>query len=107
MTTLDHFPPGAVAESVELAGVLALWRDAQARGWAVIADPVTGGWRAHSPDRAEAMSYDPPDEFRTGGVNAYDGERTMTWTGVAGPGEAIVHIRRFFGWPEAAREVTG
>lgn len=82
-----------------MSTVLALWRDAQAHGWTVTADPTTGGWHAYTGDRTAGTTYRPPSEATTGAVTAYDAYRTMTWTGVAGPQEAVVLTRSFFGWP--------
>lgn len=101
----DHFVPEAVAGSVGLAGVLALWRDAQARGWLTHVDPDTEGWRAYVADRTAGMSYQPPSDVVCGVVHAYDHERTSTLTGVAGPLEAVAHIRAFFGWPDIQHEI--
>lgn len=82
----------------ELGAVLALWREAQTRGWAVNPDPETRSWRASDPAGTAAMAYDSPGLACIGVVTAHDARRTLVLTGVPDAAEAVAQIRAFLGW---------
>ncbi|HYJ33770.1 MAG TPA: hypothetical protein VE326_11175 [Candidatus Binatia bacterium] len=85
---------------VRFAAAVPLWRQANARDWALTLDLATGAWSVACPDQVASAGYEPPSAVCTGVVSAYTPEQTLTRTGVTEIADAVVHIRAFLGWPE-------
>lgn len=85
--------------AVGTGALLALWRDAQARGWRAL--DIETGWRFTSADGLSTMGYRFGDGVVVDLVTAVDRGRTLTVTGVIGQAEAVALLRHFLGWREA------
>lgn len=81
--------------------LLALWRDAQARGWR--AADIDDGWRFSAED-GSVMSFRFGDGFVGDLLSAVAAGRTLTVTGAIGQAQAVRLLREFLGWaPTASR----
>lgn len=102
--TPAHFADESIEDSVELASVLALWKEAADRGWVLSIDRDRMTWRILADDRSAGAGYDPPDEFSVGKVRVHTPDTTFVATGVSSAAVAVGHIRDFLGWPVGAYE---